>query len=269
MRRLLIGLAVLAGAAPPAAEAATVAVELSSCTGDSCRYCGSQCETETLVFRAAPGEANRLIVRRAADAVTFNDTGASLAAGPGCTQVDAGTATCRAASSPLIRLGDRDDVLEGSDARESIDGGSGRDVLRAAGGDDTIDDGDPAADVIDGGAGRDDVSYWGRKWGVRVDLGRGTTADGDRIAGVERVMGGPGDDRLRGGPGADELYGGPGRDALAGAGGADELHGDAGTDTYRCGGGTDRVIEPSRRELLRRGCERVGSGDARTVPSQP
>ncbi len=61
-----------------------------------------------------------------------------------------------------------------------------------------------------------------------VDLARRRGAEGDRLAGVEDVVGGQGDDVLRGSGRGQELRGGHGEDLIQGRGGDDKLIGEAG-----------------------------------------
>jgi Ca2+-binding RTX toxin-like protein len=104
-----------------------------------------------------------------------------------------------------------DDVLTGTAAANTIDGGEGNDIIRALGGNDTARGGD-GNDVIDGGNGAD------------------------------RLFGGAGDDRMLGGAGADRLEGGDGNDLLDGGAGNDILTGGFGGDSFVFGAG-DRVTD--------------------------
>jgi Ca2+-binding RTX toxin-like protein len=130
-------------------------------------------------------------------------------------------------------------------------------------------------DVFRGGEGRDLVDYRARTESVSVTIeiygpNDGTyPAEGDDVrTGVERVLGGQGNDVLIGDDGPNWLYGGPGDDGLFGGGGSDSLHGNDGDDRLNgnvfegaddgvadilfCGNGFDRywaapldVIQPS------------------------
>ena len=90
-----------------------------------------------------------------------------------------------------IALGDGEDLARGSanfDGGEGqdtitgggrIDGGPGRDHLSSVAGA-LFPDGDLEPDRFDGSpAGRDGLDFTGREAGVRVDLRRGRTAEGD------------------------------------------------------------------------------------------
>lgn len=123
------------------------------------------------------------------------------------------------------------------------DGGKGDDFFISGAG----------ANLIDGGEGNDTVSYFTRTAGIRVDLAAGTAGDGDRLASIENVTGGKGNDTLIGDAKANVLRGGAGRDELDGGAGSDRLHGGAGDDVLRGGSGADRFVfesvsdSPSRR----------------------
>jgi Ca2+-binding RTX toxin-like protein len=103
------------------------------------------------------------------------------------------------------------DVLTGTAAANTIDGGNGDDIIRALGGNDTVRGGD-GNDVLDGGSGAD------------------------------RMFGGAGNDRMLGGAGADRLEGGEGDDLLAGGAGNDIMLGGLGGDSFVFGAG-DRVTD--------------------------
>ncbi len=148
---------------------------------------------------------------------------------------------------------DPDMVLEGTNARERLDGGDGNDTIRAEGGNDTLRgiDGD---DLLYGGDGHDTLSpgagddtIWA---GNGNDSVLGSTGDdivhGD--AGSDTLWGGDGDDLVTGGDGNDTLGGSLGRDTLRGGAGNeviyggednDQLHGDAGADKLWAGTGND------------------------------
>ena len=123
--------------------------------------------------------------------------------------------------------------LEGSEFDDTLIGSAAGDVLRGLGGDDLLV-GLGGADRIDGGAGFDTANYSGSRFGVTVRLdgtaSEGGDADGDRLTGIERVVGRAFADRLIG-DGADEtLVGGEGNDVLSGGAGADTLQGGEGID---------------------------------------
>jgi hypothetical protein len=191
-----------------------------------------------------------------------------------------------------------DDALEGGSHEDRLDGGPGGDVLVGRGASDTLTDGDSGggqADRMVGGRNDFDVvSYAGRTRGLRVDLTRGTggtPGEGDRLQGIETVLGGTGDDRLRasrigtnptnvgtrtfgselhgnagddvltGGPQSDRLYGDGGDDRLRAGARRDSLYPGPGRDALRCGQGrTDVVFRPAPGELLLPACEHMVLG---------
>ena len=102
-----------------------------------------------LVYRAAPGEANRVVIEVTGGSSpwTLSDPGAAVVPGDGCTAIDAHTASC---SGPPVApgilgglleladasLGDGDDAIRisqpamlGGRLRLLADGGPGDDVL--------------------------------------------------------------------------------------------------------------------------------------------
>lgn len=100
-------------------------------------------------------------------------------------------------------------------------------------GDDTVF-GKAGGSTIDGGEGADTMDYAAAPE-VRVDLAKGVGKVGggleDSLAGVEGVVGSPGDDRLLGDAGPNTLAGGDGDDWLEGGKGSDTLNGGQGSDT--------------------------------------
>jgi hypothetical protein len=94
----------------------------------------------SLIFRAAPGERNRIVVSRAAagssQASVLRDDGSPVTARPGCTAIDERTASCGARLLD-IDAGDGDDtvtVASDLDRRAGfVRGGPGSDVLSGGG----------------------------------------------------------------------------------------------------------------------------------------
>jgi Ca2+-binding RTX toxin-like protein len=171
--------------------------------------------------------------------------------------------------SDHLKGGGGDDGLRGSG---TLEGGSGDDALRGGlgadtllgGADDDRLDGREGADLIDGGDGIDTVVYEGSQSGVVVtfvdsDPENGGFAEGDRLLGIENLIGssltdfligngtvnqfdgGAGDDVLIGNGGADTLEGGLDNDTLTGGTGDDLLLGGFGADRHEGGTGKDRV----------------------------
>ncbi|MEX5575622.1 calcium-binding protein [Pseudomonas lijiangensis] len=98
-------------------------------------------------------------------------------------------------------------VLQGTEADETLAGTSSDDIINASAGD----------DVVNGGSGNDTLSGG---------------------SGADTLNGEDGNDVLNGGDGKDALYGGNGNDQLDGGAGNDMLDGGAGDDTYLFGKGS-------------------------------
>jgi len=127
-----------------------------------------------------------------------------------------------AGSDLLLGLGGSD-TLTGNAGNDVVDGGAGADTILA-----TVDDGD---DVYRGGAGdADTYSLANTAADATVDLGAGTASSAqtgnDTLAGIERVVGGSGNDLL-----------------ISAAGIANRLAGGQGNDTYVVHDATDLVVE--------------------------
>ena len=168
-----------------AAALAAVAVIPSTASASSLTY-----EGDTLVVRAAPGEANwvNLSVDQPGR-LAVSDSGAATFTFPAerCTQLSSDyPAQCDVPARVQIELGDGDDrafVSPGTPALPvTIDGGPGVDKLKNAG------------------------------------------------AGSATLLGGDGADELESEGAADVLRGGEGDDKLIGGGGDDQVHGDGGDD---------------------------------------
>src|SRR5215208_3937629 len=114
-RALALLLAVLA--LPAAAHGATVRVADAS---DVTHFgYGSDYDSQRLIYEAAPGETNRLVVALGDfTSVTVSDSGATIEAGRGCERIDAHSARCSTLrpeepylASAEARLGDGDDEV--------------------------------------------------------------------------------------------------------------------------------------------------------------
>ncbi|WP_066482670.1 MULTISPECIES: hypothetical protein [unclassified Sphingomonas] len=139
--------------------------------------------------------------------------------------------------------GSGNDVLLGNASANTLNGNGGDDLLIGRGG----------ADVLNGGAGFDTISYVDAESGVRVTVGNsgaGSSSDGDRFTGIERVIGSAFADTLSGGNGDDVLEGGAGNDRVDGGNANDRLFGGAGDDTIDGGNGTDRLAGDAGNDRL-------------------
>ena len=172
-----------------------------------------------------------------------------------------------------------DDVLAGDDGANRLDGGAGNDRLDGRDGDDVLNGGDGddrlvgglGNDTLSGGAGIDTVDYSAAadKVDVFLDIGRAFGEGGDRLDGIENVIGSSFDDvvignggdnrldlgngndfaagdagidRIDGGAGDDQIDGGEGDDVLIGGAGDDQISGDSGNDMLIGGDGIDTLL---------------------------
>jgi Ca2+-binding RTX toxin-like protein len=162
---------------------------------------------QQVVFEALRGEANRATVRFVDGAYVFEDSGAPIAAGPGC-EAAGGGGSCRAPGPAALRveLGDGDDSLQltgvdpafgGPGAAGHAMGGPGNDILIGSPVDDRLDGG-TGADRIDGGDGRDSSAYPRSEYPRALDDQRpkitldglandGKPGEDDNVASVEQV----------------------------------------------------------------------------------
>lgn len=132
------------------------------------------------------------------------------------------------------------EVINGSEAGETLVGGEDDDRILAQGGDDRIA-GDLGDDVLFGGDGEDQLR------GDRNSARTGGNLGGDDIlyggAGDDRIGGKGGNDKLSGDEGDDRLWGDNGDDLIAGGLGEDVVVGGKGSDTFvlAIGEGTDVI----------------------------
>ena len=172
----------------------------------------------------ADGHGDSASYRRADDAVTV-----SLETGTG--------AGGEAAGDVLIHI----ENLIGSDYDDTLSGDTGANILLGGPGDDTLAGGG-GADLLLGGPGVDTVTYQRNfsNHGVRVDLAAGVadgaSAEGDRLADIENLIGSSLDDKLYGTDESNRLWGSRGDDLLAGRGGADVF-------VFHQGDGQDTVTD--------------------------
>jgi Ca2+-binding RTX toxin-like protein len=154
-----------------------------------------------------------------------------------------------------------DDVMVGDGGdNEFILLNEGSDTVDAGGGNDLVDGGE-GADDLDGGAGTDLSGHLDSSAGMTIDLGAGTTTEGDTLSNFEDVLGtffddsitgDAGPNTIEGGDGADELFGLTGNDVLFGGwsdgfddGSADSADGGVGTDECDAETETNCEADPS------------------------
>lgn len=197
-----------------------------------------------VVYTAAPGEVNDVIINGTATQLTISDNKATLTAGAGCSPTKwngySAVVCDRGAVTQLtLNLGDMNDTEISpipSGLTAHVVGGPGDDTLFGGSGDDVVEGGDGndflsntgGSDTIDGQAGNDQIS---------------STTPSNLIGGPgdDNLHGGPADDRLSGGAGDDDLDGGDGNDKLDGGAGDDSLIGGRGNDSLTAGPGDDDV----------------------------
>jgi Ca2+-binding RTX toxin-like protein len=199
----------------------------------------------------------------------LTETGAPLVVGPGCTSVDADTASCTNAHDDectlvvSILLGDGNDDAEGSTGDPCdlgamfIEGGEGNDALTGAAfenfarlrggpGDDRL-----TGDGLVGGDGNDVLK--GVRWENILYGGAGAdTIQGEGLS--DFILGGPGNDEIdAGGPDTDDddwVRGGAGNDRITGGLGVDHLFGGRGADSLFGGRAADAIVGGRGRDYL-------------------
>ncbi|GAO78258.1 MULTISPECIES: hypothetical protein [unclassified Sphingopyxis] len=116
------------------------------------------------------------------------------------------------------------DTLSGTEGADWFGGGAGDDRIDGRGGDDLLVGG-TGADTLIGGTGFDCADYSASGSAVTIDLATGTgsggDAQGDRLEGIERLIGSAFGDGLTGDAFDNMLAGGAGADRLTGGAGID------------------------------------------------
>ncbi len=128
-----------------------------------------------------------------------------------------------------LRGSNFNDILDGDDARNTIEGLFGNDRIDGGGG----------RDKIFGGGGRDSIEGGDADDTIFGDNGADTLEGGE---GNDKLVGGAVDDVLIGGAGDDEISGGKQRDTITGGAGDDTLSGNNGADTFVFAAGFDNDV---------------------------
>jgi Ca2+-binding RTX toxin-like protein len=195
-------------------------------------------DSSTIVYTAAPGEANNLAVSESGGNIVFFDSGTisglpiaqTLGGGPvpcvlSTTVNPDDTVSCQAAGVTNLRmsLGDGNDsvtfdpTLNGTIQSMTVDGGAGDDS------------------IVNNSNAHATASYADATNGVSVDLaisGPQPTGQGtDTLVGVQNLIGSPFDDALSGNSGDNNISGGAGNDVIEGRAGFNLLSGGGGDDT--------------------------------------
>ena len=144
----------------------------------------------------------------------------------------------------FVTGGDSNDTLIGGSGSDQLDGGAGNDSLSGGAGANVFIGG-AGADTMTGGAGIDTADY-SSSAAITVDLtlatqASGGDANGDKLIGIENVVGTAGADKITGNTLANTISGGGGADTLVGGGGNDTIDGGAGADQITGGVGIDLV----------------------------
>ncbi|GAA2845934.1 hypothetical protein Acy02nite_47630 [Actinoplanes cyaneus] len=164
-----------------------------------------------VLYSAARGTANKVVVTRSGRTVTIDDV-VAVKPGAGCKKVDSSKVRCTTKRTPsrvVVATSDRNDsIVNKSGLAMTADGGTGNDQIT----------GGPKADFLRGDNGADTIRGLGGKDTIEAgfDNDHVYAGDGDdKISdgfGNDVLYGGNGDDVFRGDPGNDRFYGGPGRD---------------------------------------------------------
>ncbi|MBO3739531.1 calcium-binding protein [Actinoplanes flavus] len=187
-----------------------VAVPAEAAAAGNARVSGTR-----VLYTAAKGAQNRVVVTRSGNRITVDDR-VAVKAGAGCKAVkgDRTRVVCRTTTAPTrirIATGDRvDTIVNRTGLGMTADGGTGGDTIR----------GGPGADILRGGSGADRIHGYG---------------------GDDLIYGGTGGDSLNGGAGRDGILGERGNDVLLGSSGDDFLSGELGSDRIDGGSGNDSL----------------------------
>jgi Ca2+-binding RTX toxin-like protein len=240
MRTRVIGplcLAVLAIAAPAHAAKAT-----------------QDTAGRNLMYVADFGEQNNLRIGLRAGSLIFTDGSLAIRTGPGCRVDPSGfERTCSTAGmkSLIVYLGDRNDKMPDPDLKFELPAGM-KLIIRAGNGNDSII-GTEGNDTLDGGAGADRVyGSGGKKDKLSGDTGN------DRLTGFGTLKGGPGKDFIEAFYGFGQFKAGRSR-IYAGSGNDKVLSGNGVRDFVDCGKGKDRATTGLDRrgvDRIKRNCER-------------
>ncbi len=180
--------------------------------------------------------ADTLIGGEGLDTVSYADSGVGV-------DIDLSTGNVSGGTAEGDILSGFEAVI-GSDHADDITGSVGDETIQAGAGDDTLTGG-AGADVLDGGAGIDLADYSESDAGVSVNLtdgtGSGGHAEGDKLSGIENLMGSAHDDVLHGDSQGNVIDSGAGDDAVAGMAGNDTLLAGSGDDMVSGGYGDDTV----------------------------
>ena len=181
--------------------------------------------------------------------------------------------------SELQLYGIADDVIEGEDYSEKINGSRGNDRISGGGGYDILLGGKDN-DWINGNQGDDEIfgnlgddTLLGGKDNDWINGNQGddeifgNLGDDTLLGGKDndRINGNQGDDEIFGNLGDDTLFGGQDNDWIDGGAGNDSLHGGYGADTFHLSAGIDVIqdFNPSDGDRIQLGGETIKTTETR------
>ncbi len=125
--------------------------------------------------------------------------------------------------------------LAGSTQADILTGDANANILNGGAGDDKLNGG-AGADQLIGGDGSDTADYSASTAAVNVNLetgiGKGGDAEGDKLTGIENLVGSRFNDYLVGNADTNRIDGGDGDDTITGGSNDDKMYGGAGNDTF-------------------------------------
>jgi Ca2+-binding RTX toxin-like protein len=222
--------------------------------------------TGGVLYRAAPGEVNRLTVLEVGGRTVFRDPGAVIRVRGNCRSLSLHAARCpfsedrarvklgdqadrarlRIEFGPAIFGGDGDDLIVGGDGFDELHGDRGKDTIKGSGGGDEVHGGGGSDRLLGGGG--DDTLFDDRPDGPTsgdlfdggpgsdtVDYSRRTKALDLDLARRPVNNSREGDRIVR----VENVSGGKGPDRIAGTARRDEIDGNGGDDRISGRGGPD------------------------------
>jgi len=143
----------------------------------------------------------------------------------------------------IIKTGDVDTKVNGSDQRDVVIAQNGDDVIKTLDGDDTITAGF-GDDIVDGGNGVDTLDFINSTVNINVNLSNTSIQDtnegNDTFINMENINGSNNFDTLIGDNNNNAIFGNSGFDIINGLKGNDYLDGGSGKDTLQGGFGQQR-----------------------------
>jgi Ca2+-binding RTX toxin-like protein len=228
-----------------ATNAAGLLVDASALTGGNTLVLDGSRETLSALTATGGIGADRIIGGAGGDTIEGGAGADTLAGGAGIDMLSyvdsAGGVTVNLVTNVNAGSDAAGDQLSGF---ENITGSKSADSLTGDDGNNLLIGG-AGADTLNGGLGIDTVDYTGSNF-IRVDLSLGVgsfnDANGDKLSGIENVIGTTGDDTIIGNGSANRLEGSAGDDSLVGGGGNDTLIGGTDHGFFEGGTGADSIV---------------------------